>query len=41
VPIIYNDIGNVARDVIGKIFNPSIPLINKVIGVAVKKIPDK
>lgn len=41
VTTIYNDISNVARDVIGEIFNPSIPIINKVIGVTVKKIPDK
>ena len=37
VPTIDNDVGNVASDAIGEIFNPTIPLIKTVIGGAVKE----
>ena len=37
VPTIERDVGNVARDAIGEIFNPTIPLIKTVIGGAVKE----
>ena len=37
VPTIDSDVGKVARDAIGDIFNPTIPLINTVIGGAVKE----
>ena len=37
VPTIERDVGNVARDAIGDIFNPTIPLIKTVIGGAVKE----
>tara|TARA_X000000368_G_scaffold247882_1_gene195763 strand:+ start:378 stop:524 length:147 start_codon:yes stop_codon:yes gene_type:complete len=37
VPTIDNDVGNVAKDEIGEIFNPTIPLIKTVIGGAVKE----
>jgi hypothetical protein len=37
VPTIERDVGNVAREAIGDIFNPTIPLIKTVIGGAVKE----
>ncbi|MDB3894408.1 hypothetical protein N9328_02600, partial [Candidatus Pelagibacter sp.] len=37
VPTIDNDVGSVANDAIGEIFNPTIPLIKTVIGGAVKE----
>ena len=37
VPTIDNDVGRVASDAIGEIFNPTIPLIKTVIGGAVKE----
>jgi hypothetical protein len=37
VPTIERDVGNVARDAIGDIFNPTIPLIKTVIGGAVNE----
>ena len=37
VPTIDKDVGNVANDVIGEIFNPTIPLIKTVIGGAVNE----
>jgi hypothetical protein len=37
VPTIDNDVGSVAKDAIGEIFNPTIPLIKTVIGGAVKE----
>ena len=37
VPTIESDVGNVASDAIGEIFNPTIPLIKTVIGGAVKE----
>ena len=37
VPTIDNDVGRVANDAIGEIFNPTIPLIKTVIGGAVKE----
>ena len=37
MPTIYNDVGSVASDAIGEIFNPTIPLIKTVIGGAVKE----
>ena len=37
VPTIESEVGNVARDAIGEIFSPTIPLIKTVIGGAVKE----
>ena len=37
VPTIDSDVGSVANDAIGEIFNPTIPLIKTVIGGAVKE----
>ena len=37
MPTIDNDVGSVANDAIGEIFNPTIPLIKTVIGGAVKE----
>ena len=37
VPTIDNDVGSVANDAIGEIFNPTIPLIKTVIGGAVNE----
>jgi hypothetical protein len=37
VPTIESEVGNVARDAIGDIFKPTIPLIKTVIGGAVKE----
>ena len=37
MPTIDNDVGSVASDDIGEIFNPTIPLIKTVIGGAVKE----
>ena len=37
VPTIDKDVGRVANDAIGEIFNPTIPLIKTVIGGAVKE----
>ena len=37
VPTIDNDVGSVANEAIGDIFNPTIPLIKTVMGGAVKE----
>ena len=37
MPTIDNDVGSVANDAIGEIFNHTIPLIKTVIGGAVKE----
>jgi hypothetical protein len=37
VPTIDKDVGSVANDAIGEIFNPTIPLIKTVIGGACKR----